>query len=146
MNKIRNTFNCLGQIELTLKNNVTLSKLAYLSCLLDGPKKTAELCALMDVTQGTASRSMGDLKAAGLARQVSEGYAAPYEITELGRDTLNELSLAMEGVTKYDPVPAKKTVRYSKVYNATARTLRSMPDDVLHKVHGPAPHTRTWGF
>ena|SRR5688572_5763985 len=144
MNKIANVFNCIAHVEAKLKNNVTFSKLTYLSWLLKGPLKTSELCTLMDVTQATASRSMGDLKAAGLAEQVSEEYAAPYRITELGIATLNDLELAMEGKKAYDPVPAKKTLRYSKVYNATARTLRSVPDDVLHKVHGRTPSTRSW--
>lgn len=144
MNRILNLSRFLASIETASPCKMTLQKLAFLSCVEKEPLKTADICALMGVTQATASRSMEDLVENGLAKQVSEEYAAPYTVTAEGANLLWDLEGAMDLHKTYDPPAIKRKVQYSKEISATTRPLRSMPDDVIHKVHGPAPHTRSW--
>lgn len=144
MNKILNLQNFLSLIKDTGSAPLTFYKLAFLSCILEKELSTREISDLMGVTQAAASRSMEDLRLLGLAEHTSEEYAAPYKLTPQGESLLWDLEGAMEGSVSYDPPTVKRKVQYTKAINARTVPLRSVPDIVTHKVHGPTPRTRSW--
>src|SRR5688572_15967275 len=96
-----NIRNFIRRINDILPFPISITRLAFLSCVYDTPRRISNIAKLMDATRSTAATSMLELQSAKLVKKL-EGVGSPYAITNLGLNLLSAFANAANGGVYYE--------------------------------------------
>lgn len=133
-----NVYRCLHSLKKHFNFEMTLTKIAALSCIGDKPRRVATVSNLIGVIPSTVSVYFLQLESAGLCKK-HEGHGAPYEITNMGTNLLTAFSYAAKGEHLYEapPVPVPAT----KKECPTLDSVLPVRGNGTYETNAPAPYS-----